>query len=106
MKSKWLVWWRDGSVTVWDAARWTATQILSMANVIDAALCSAETAAEVADWWQSDSLGNVESAAMARAIATATEPANWDATTGRTLAPIPVPQWLLTLDRECRGVAS
>lgn len=70
MKTKWIVWWRDGTVTVWDAAAWTAAQIAAMANVIDAALCPAETAAEVAEWWASDRWhGNMAAAhLMAEAV--------------------------------------
>ncbi len=57
MKTKWLVWWRDGSVSIFDAAQWTAAQLTAMANVIDAALCTEAVAAEVREWWESDGSG-------------------------------------------------
>lgn len=54
MKSKWLVWWRDGSVTVWDAAQWSAAQLVAMGNVIDAELVPAAMARSARSWWQED----------------------------------------------------
>jgi hypothetical protein len=54
MNTKWIIWWRDGSVTVWEVASWPVRQLLAMRNVVDVAPCDAKTAAQVSVWWDSD----------------------------------------------------
>jgi hypothetical protein len=52
---KWVVFWKDGDVTVWTVAQWSLAQLESMANVIDAVLVpEGVSPVLVATWWRED----------------------------------------------------
>lgn len=61
---KWLVFWKDGDVSLWDAGTWTAAQILALANAVDAVLVpDGVSPVAAAAWWSSDREGGEEVAA-------------------------------------------
>lgn len=51
---KWLVFWKDGDVSLWDMSFVTAAQLATMRNVVDAQLVPAMMAVRAAAWWMSD----------------------------------------------------
>jgi hypothetical protein len=52
---KWLVFWKDGDVSLWDAREWTAAQIVALKMAIDAVLVEDGVSPVVAaTWWASD----------------------------------------------------
>lgn len=52
---KWLVFWKDGDVSLWDVGVWTAAQILALANAVDVVLVQDGISPVVAAaWWESD----------------------------------------------------
>jgi len=54
---KWLIFWRDGDVSLWDIREWSAAQILALGNAIDVRLVpeGASSALAMVMWWRSDS---------------------------------------------------
>ena len=55
---KWLIWWRDGDVTVWDAAQWPLWplwRLEEMRNVVDVRMVEGPLAVlAMVAWWRED----------------------------------------------------